>query len=56
MTQDDDFLKLHAAGVAHSGIAYSPRDSRSIGELVEMLLLPSATYDADGMVGRVEFI
>src|SRR5215210_6816966 len=32
-TQDRDFLRLHAAGEPHLGIAYCQKDSLSIGEI-----------------------
>jgi predicted nuclease of predicted toxin-antitoxin system len=33
-TQDRDFLKLHAASVRHSGIAYCDKDKNGICEIV----------------------
>jgi hypothetical protein len=37
-TADDDFLRLHAAGVEHAGIVYAPKRT-SIGEIVRGLML-----------------
>jgi uncharacterized protein with PIN domain len=37
-TQDDDFLRLHAAGVEHAGIAYA-RQGTSIGDIIRGLML-----------------
>ena len=54
VTQDKDFWDLHYAGVPHSGIAYSPRDSRSTGQLIEMLILIDAAYEPEDMIGRLE--
>jgi predicted nuclease of predicted toxin-antitoxin system len=45
-TQDRDFLRIHAAAIAHPGIVYCDKDTRSIGEILE---------PAD-MVNRVEFL
>ena len=56
VTQDRDYWDLHYAGVPHSGIAYSPRDSRYIGELIEMLVLIDASYEPEAMIGRLEDI
>jgi uncharacterized protein with PIN domain len=56
VTQDDDFIGLHYQGVPHSGITYSPRDSRSIGVIIEMLTIVDATYEPADMVGRLEYI
>jgi predicted nuclease of predicted toxin-antitoxin system len=34
VTQDDDFLRLHAQGVAHAGIAYCRQQTMSVGEML----------------------
>jgi predicted nuclease of predicted toxin-antitoxin system len=39
VTQDDDFLRLHAQGVAHAGIAYCRQQSVSIGEMLRRIIL-----------------
>jgi hypothetical protein len=54
-TQDDDFLRLHAAGVEHSGIAYAPQGT-SIGDIIRGLMLIHQVLDAEKMVGRVEYL
>ena len=33
-TQDQDFLRIHAAGIAHAGIAYCHQRKRSIGAII----------------------
>src|SRR3954451_23066473 len=38
-TQDGDFLGIHRTGMAHAGIAYCSKDSRSIGEIIGFLTL-----------------
>jgi predicted nuclease of predicted toxin-antitoxin system len=55
-TQDRDFLRLHAAGVPHAGIAYCDKDTKSIGEIVTMLLLIWQVYEPEEMANRVEYI
>jgi hypothetical protein len=55
-TQDRDFLRLHAAGVPHPGIAYCDKDSRTIGEIVRSLVLIWEIYEPGEMTGRVEFL
>ena len=55
-TQDRDFLRIHAAGIPHAGIAYCEKDARSIGEIIDALVLLWEIYEPDEMVGRVEFI
>jgi len=56
VTADVDFRRLHNAGQEHSGIAYFPGRPRSIGEIVEMLVLVHASYTAEEMVGRLEWL
>jgi len=55
-TQDRDFLRLHAAGTAHLGIAYCDKDTLSIGEIISGLVLIWEVYDPGEMVGRVEYL
>lgn len=57
VTLDADFAGLHHHVETHSGIAYFPVGRRrSIGEVVEMLVLLHATYTAEEMVGRLEWL
>ena len=37
-TQDDDFLRLHASGLKHAGIAYAPQGT-SIGKIIRGVML-----------------
>ena|SRR5687767_5472098 len=55
-THDDDFLRLHAAGTPHAGIAYCDQGSRTLGEMIEGLALIAEVYSADEMRNRVEFL
>jgi hypothetical protein len=54
-TQDDDFLKLHASGLEHAGIAYTPQGT-SIGDMIRGLMLIYQVLDADDMRNHVEFL
>ena len=54
-TQDDDFLRLHASGVEHSGIVYS-RQPTAIGDMIYGLVLLVELLDSDEMRGHVEFL
>jgi hypothetical protein len=56
VTHDQDFLRLHAAGVNHTGIAYCHQRARTIGEIVQRLELIYHCVSADEMRGRVEFL
>ena len=55
-TQDRDFLRLHAAGVPHLGIAYCRKDTLSLGEIIQGLVLICEIYDPDEMVGHIEYL
>ena len=56
VTQDDDFLQLHAQGMAHAGIAYCQQQSMSIGEMLRRLILIHDLLSPEELVGRVEFL
>ena len=55
LTQDDDFLRLHASGVEHAGIVYA-RQPRAVGDLIHGLVLVVEVLDAEEMKGHVEFL
>jgi predicted nuclease of predicted toxin-antitoxin system len=55
-TQDRDFLRLHASGVPHAGIAYCEKDKKSIGALIQGLVLIWEVLEPQEMVNRVEFL
>ncbi len=56
VTRDADFLRFHARGVEHPGVAYYQPGSRSTGEIIAAVLLIFQTLDADEMRDRVEFL
>ena len=56
VTQDDDFLRLHANGVAHAGIAYCQQQSMPAGEMLRRLILIHDLLTPDEMAGMVEFL
>lgn len=56
VTQDIDFLRLHAAGAPHAGIAYCHPQSRSVGEMLRRLLLIHGTLSPEDMKNRVEYL
>src|SRR5437016_4171137 len=55
-TQDQDFLRLHASGVRHAGIAYCRQRSRSIGDILDGLVLLWEIYEPEEIFNRVEFL
>jgi predicted nuclease of predicted toxin-antitoxin system len=55
-TQDRDFLRLHATGIGHPGIVYCDKDMRSIGEIIQGLVLIWEIMDPPEMASRVEYL
>jgi len=55
-TQDNDFMRLHHAGVNHAGIAYCIKESRTIGEIIRGLSLIWEVLEPEEMLGRVEYL
>ncbi len=55
-TQDCDILRLHATGLAHPGIAYCGKDTKSIGDIIRGLVLIWELLEPDEMSKRVEFL
>lgn len=56
VTHDDDFLVLHSRGVRHKGIAYCRQGSRSVSELLRLLLLLHECLTPEEMENRLEFL
>jgi predicted nuclease of predicted toxin-antitoxin system len=55
-THDQDFLRLHASGVEHAGIAFCRQNDRTIGEIIRLLSLLAECVTADEIRGRVEYL
>lgn len=56
VTQDADFLRLHAAGARHAGIVYCAAQVRSLGEQVRLLIQIWELFDPAQLRGHVEFM
>jgi len=54
-TQDDDFLRLHAAGADHAGIVYAPQQT-SVKDIIRGLMVIRQVLDAEDMHGQIEFL
>jgi hypothetical protein len=54
-TQDRDFVRLHATGTSHAGIAYAPQGT-SIGNIIRGLMFIYQVLDADDMRGHLEYL
>jgi predicted nuclease of predicted toxin-antitoxin system len=55
-TQDHDLLRLHAAGVPHAGLAYCVKDTKSIGAMIQSLVIIWELMEPGEMAGRVEYL
>jgi hypothetical protein len=55
ITQDTDFLRLHAEGVGHSGIAFL-HQGENTSPILRMLVLLFDVLTAEEIAGRVEFL
>ena len=55
-TQDKDFLRLHAAGMEHRGIAFCQHKTRGIGQIIAALLLVWEIYQPEEIANHVEFL
>ena len=56
ITQDADFVRLHAEGVPHAGIAYWRTRTRSLGDVLRRLVLIHGALLPEEMKGRVEYL
>jgi hypothetical protein len=56
LTHDRDFLRMSAAGVPHSGIAFCEKDKKSVGEIIQGLVVIWEILEPDEIRGRVEFL
>lgn len=56
VTHDADFLRLHAEGLAHAGIAYCQQGAVTIGEMLRRLVLIYDLLSPEEIAGNVEFL
>ena len=55
-TQDTDFLILHHQGVSHYGIAYCKQRRKSIGEIIQGLILIWEVLEPEEMIDHLEYL
>ncbi len=55
-TNDQDDLRLHSQGIAHAGIVYCARGSRSAKEIIRYLCLIHDCLTEEEMSGRIEYL
>lgn len=56
VTHDADFLRIHAQGVEHAGIAYCKKGARTIGQMIKTLSLMYEILSATDMKDSVEYL
>jgi predicted nuclease of predicted toxin-antitoxin system len=56
VTQDKDFLQLHALGLPHAGIAYCKQGSRSIGHMLRALIVIYDSMSPDDVRGQLLYL
>ncbi len=56
VTHDDDFLALHAQRISHAGITYCAPEKRTLGEIIQTLVLLWHALEPEEMTGRIEFL
>jgi len=56
VSHDADFLRLHAEGKVHAGIAYCPLGALTAGELLRGLILIYDLLSVAEMENRIEFL
>ena len=54
-TEDDDFLALAQSGLEHNGIVYGHQQAKTVGQIVEHLILIDGCLTEDDMRNHVEF-
>src|SRR3954470_12055719 len=55
-TQDEDYLALKARVVPHPGIVYCHQNTRTLGEIIDFLVLIWEVFEPEEMANRVEYI
>lgn len=56
VTHDDDFLAVADQGTEHAGIAYCHAKARTIGEIIDALVLIHRCLSPDEMHNHIEFL
>jgi hypothetical protein len=55
LTQDTNFLRLAATEEHHAGIVFAPKQ-KSIGEIIQGVMLIYQTLDVEDMIDAVEYL
>ena len=55
LTQDADFLRLHAIGTSHSGIIYASQQT-SVDKIIQGVMLIAEVLVVEEMIDHIEFL
>jgi predicted nuclease of predicted toxin-antitoxin system len=55
-TEDDDYLALNGRGIPHAGIAYCHQQTRTVGEIIDSLVLIWEIYEPEEVANRIEYL
>ena len=56
VTCDADYLRLHAVGQPHSGVAFWLLGNGDVGGIVRSIELVAQVYDADDLIGVLQYL
>ncbi|MEO6060670.1 MAG: DUF5615 family PIN-like protein [Thermoflexales bacterium] len=56
VTSDTDFLIAHSSGQVHAGIVFYAKDTRTIRQVIDALLLIHGAMDAAELRGKLQFL
>jgi predicted nuclease of predicted toxin-antitoxin system len=54
VTQDRDYIDLHYASVPHSGIVFCGQSTRSVGDVIEILIIINEAFEPSDLLGKLE--
>ncbi len=55
-TQDTDFLKLNTLGETYFGIVFYPQQTKSIGQIIQGLILIWELLKSEEIFGKIEYL
>ncbi len=55
-TQDIDFLRIHRQGIKHLGIVYCPQQTKSIGQIIQGIVLIWELLTPEEMINHIEYL
>jgi predicted nuclease of predicted toxin-antitoxin system len=56
VTQDPDFLRLHAAGYEHPGICFYAAEGRSVGQVIRAARLIWELLEPSEIANKIEYL